>query len=70
MLTVGIFINGNPLVAKNAINTGKLNDKGETGYLCDDGTTVWHHPEDGAVILAHKLLELIRNDEPKKRTKR
>lgn len=62
MLTVAILINGNPLVAKNAINQMRQNKKGETAYKTDSGEIVWHNPEHGAVSLAHKLLDTIRND--------
>lgn len=62
MITVAILINGNPLVARNAVNKSEVNDQGETKYLADDGTVVWHKRSDGSVVLAHKLLELIKND--------
>ena len=63
MLTVAILINGNPLVAKNAINTQRLNEKGEIAYKTDSGEVIWHDSESGAVALAKKLLDLIRNEE-------
>lgn len=63
MITVAILINGNPIVAKNAANTGRANAKGEFAYTNDAGETIWHCPEDGAVELAHKLLDTIRNDQ-------
>lgn len=62
MLTVAILINGNPIVAKNAINQDRRNAKGETAYKIDSGEIIWHNPEHGAVRLAHKLLDTIRND--------
>jgi hypothetical protein len=62
LITVAILINGNPIVARNAINQGKQNALGETAYLTDSGEIVWHKPEDGAALLAHKLLDLIKND--------
>ena len=67
MITVAILINGNPLVAKCAVNQiTKMdkNEKGETPYKVDSGEIIWHKPEDGAVVLAHKLLDTIRNDDP------
>ena len=63
MITVAILINGQPIVARNAVNKIERNDKGETKYLTDSGEVVWHHRKDGAVVLAHKLLDLIKNDE-------
>lgn len=65
MITVAILINGNPIVARNAINQARTNDLGETEYLTDSGETIWHHRDDGAVELAHRLLNLIRNDKPR-----
>lgn len=64
MITVAILINGNPLVARNAINQKEQNEKGETKYLTDSGEIVWHKRDAGAVALAHKLLSLIKNDNP------
>jgi hypothetical protein len=63
MITVAILINGHPIVAKNAINQGKQNKKGETKYKTDSGEIIWHKPEDGARELAKKLLDTIRNDD-------
>lgn len=62
MLTVAILINGNPIVAKNAVNKGTRDD-GMTEYLTDSGETILHKRGDGAVVLARKLLDTIRNDE-------
>lgn len=62
MLTVAILINGNPIVAKNAINQIEQNEKGETAYKTDSGEIIYHHRDDGAVALAKKLLDTIRND--------
>ncbi len=62
MLTVAILINGNPLVAKNAINQAESNELGETKYINDAGEVIWHNPSDGAVVLAKKLLDTIRNE--------
>lgn len=66
MITVAILINGNPIVARNAINQARTNEKGETAYKTDSGDIIWHHRDDGAVALAHKLLDTIRNDPPQK----
>lgn len=62
MITVAILINGQPIVARNAINQGKTNAAGETEYLTDSGVTLWHPREAGAVELAKRLLEEIKND--------
>jgi len=62
MLTVAILINGNPIVAKTAVNQADENDKGETKYKTDSGEIIWHDADLGAVPLAKKLLDTIRND--------
>lgn len=62
MITVAILINGNPIVAKNAVNQMRRNKKGETAYKTDSGKIIWHDSEKGAVVLAHKLLDTIRNE--------
>jgi predicted Rdx family selenoprotein len=66
MITVAILINGQPIVARNAINRDNKNKKGETEYFTDSGEIVWHRRADGAVALAKKLLDTIRNDGPQK----
>ncbi len=59
MLTVAILKNGNPLLARSAHRV-------EDGvYLCDDGTVIKHKYEDGAVELAKKLLDTIKEDRTK-----
>jgi hypothetical protein len=62
MITVAILINGHPIVARNAVNQQKENDEGLTEYLTDSGVKIYHNPDDGAVVLAHKLLDEIKND--------
>lgn len=63
MITVAILINGNPIMARSAVNTGKLkrNGKGETVYRTDCGKNIYHKREDGAVALAHQLLDAIED---------
>lgn len=63
MITVAILINGNPIVAKNAVNQMRNNEKGQTAYKTDSGEILWHDRDAGAVALAHKLLDTIRNDD-------
>jgi hypothetical protein len=62
MITVCILINGQPIMARSAVNTGKHRN-GKVVYRVDDGGTLLHDPEDGAVELAKLLLGTIR--EPK-----
>lgn len=59
MLTVAILINGNPLMARSAVNTTRRRGR-EAVYRCDDGSEVLHDPDDGAVALAIKLLGTIK----------
>ena len=59
MLTVAILINGNPIMARSAVNTGKKASGGRIGYKLDTGDIVWHNPANGAVALAKALLETI-----------
>ena len=66
MITVAILINGQPIVAKNAINQAERNEAGETKYLNDAGEVIWHRRDAGAVELAIQLLRTIKNDGPTK----
>ena len=60
MLTVVILINGQPLMARSAVNSGCLAQWGNIGYDVDDGTVIYHNPDDGAVALAIELLKTIK----------
>jgi hypothetical protein len=64
MISVSIAINGVTIMARSAVNQAKQNEHGETEYLVDDGSTVWHDPENGPVLLAIQLLETIK-EQPK-----
>ena len=59
MITVAILINGNPIMARSAVNKGCTDSMGNARYRCDDGTHIRHNPGDGAVALAKKLLDTI-----------
>lgn len=59
MITVAIAINGKTIYARSAVN--RLAEVGK--YVLDDGTYIEHDPDDGAVALAIKMLETIK-DEP------
>lgn len=65
MLTVAILINGNPLMARSATNTGDTTENGETIYLVDDGQELLHHQSDGVIALSHKLLNTIKETKGK-----
>lgn len=58
--TAEVTINGDCLFARSCHNTGETNQKGETKYCVDDGSTIWHNREDGAAELAKKLLDTIQ----------
>lgn len=60
MLTVAILINGQPLMARSAVNTGVEHDDGCIEYSVDDGSTLLHDPTHGAVGLAKELLGTIK----------
>ena len=67
MITVQININGNCILARSAVNIGKADPDfiyGKNTPLCkykvDDGSIIEHNQKDGAVALAHKLLDTIK----------
>lgn len=60
MLTVAILINGQPIMARSGVNTSRQHPDGQVEYRVDDGSIVLHDPADGAVKLAMKLLETIK----------
>jgi len=60
MITVAILINGQPLMARSAVNTQKKDSSGRIIYEVDDGSKVYHYREDGAVKLAKKLLNTLK----------
>lgn len=64
MLTVTISINGQPIYTRTVVNTGYVAYVGPKSkkirYICDDGSAIQHDPDDGAVKLAIKALETIK----------
>ena len=61
MITVSIFINGNPIITRSARNVICVDiDKGIFRYDIDDGSIVTHKRTDGAVVLAKKMLDTVR----------
>jgi hypothetical protein len=64
MISVVIFINGNPIMARSAVRQGSENGEGFAEYLVDDGSIVHHWPSDGAVALAKLLLDTIKEGSP------
>jgi len=67
MITVSIAINGEVIFARSATNMEKRDKKGKCQYRTDCNHIVEHDPEDGAVLLAHKLLDLIQEDGAKQK---
>ena len=66
MITVSILINGHPLYTRSAVNVSErvkipreLRLERGDQYQLDDGSTLYHHPNGGAVLLAIQMLETI-----------
>lgn len=59
MISVSIAINGEPIFARSAVNVG-TQSCGRTKYSLDDGTSLLHKREDGAVRLAIEMLKTIK----------
>ena len=59
MITVAIYINGKPIMARSATNISK---EGITDceYSVDEGTIIKHNQKDGVVKLAIKMLMTIK----------
>ena len=68
--TVTILINGQPILTRTAVNTGSAkkvigrdvedNKDHPHIYEVDTGVCISHIPSDGAVVLAKKLLDTIK----------
>ena len=63
MISVAIMINGNPIMARSAVNKGKLLNSSKHKYLVDDGSIIYHNPNDGVVKLAKLLLDTIKEQD-------
>lgn len=59
--SASINISGNVLTARSCYNTGDVDDQGRTKYKVDNGEVIWHRRSDGAVELAKKLLETVKD---------
>lgn len=60
-ITVAILINGRPILARSAVNiTPEQPYSAVHKYKVDDGSVVEHIRSDGCVVLAHKLLDTIK----------
>jgi hypothetical protein len=60
VITVSILINGNPIFTRSAVRTVTRERGHPCEYKTDDGTVISHVYEDGAVVLAKKLLDTIK----------
>lgn len=60
MITVTIFINGSPIYTRSACNQEDVNKKGETKYEMDTGEFLRHSRDSGAIELAKKMLDTIK----------
>lgn len=66
MMTVAIMVNGHPIFTRSAVNIGPVKGGTLHRYKVDDGSIVTHRREDGALPLARKLLQRIREPLPNK----
>ena len=59
MITVAIYINGKPIFTRSATNISK---EGITycEYKVDEGTIIKHNQKEGAIDLAKKMLDTIK----------
>lgn len=63
MITVSILINGQPIFTRSAVHRCDspkcFGKKGLHSYTLDDASVIQHFPEEGAVVLAKKMLDTI-----------
>jgi hypothetical protein len=60
MITVSIFINSKPIFTSTAVTRKEYSD-GTCGYEVDDGSWIVHNPEEGAGVLAKKMVHTIKD---------
>jgi hypothetical protein len=60
MISVSIFINGNPIFTRTAVNISPASDGSYSTYELDTGKILKHKRKDGAVKLAIKMLKTIK----------
>lgn len=60
MITVSVSINGEPIFARTARNVEGPDKEGLHTYKVDDGSSIKHHRSNGAISLAIKMLETIK----------
>lgn len=59
MITVAILINGQPIFTRTAVNVSELGEGPVCKYRVDDNSIIEHDRDDGAVVLAKKMLDTI-----------
>lgn len=69
MITVSILINGQPIYTRSATREAGSTDEVCT-YKCDDGSILVHCYADGAVSLAHQMLDTIKEPSKEERLKK
>jgi hypothetical protein len=57
MITVAIYVNGVPLIVRSASRVGKPKKGKPSEYRVDTGDIIMHYYDEGAIVLAHKLLD-------------
>jgi len=64
MITVQILINEKVIYCRSAVNKSpiKAGIDDVNIYKNDDGTIIKHTPKDGAVVLAKKMLDTIKEE--------
>jgi DnaJ-class molecular chaperone len=67
MITVAIFINGNLIMARSAVNKRCADSMGRVCYSVDGGSHIRHNPGDGYVVLAKKMLDSIVEERQSKK---
>lgn len=63
MITVAILINGRPIYARSAVNISdpeSISADGVCKYRIDTGEIIKHKRSDGAIKLAKKMLDTIK----------
>ena len=65
VISVSIAINASPIFTRSAVNRGEndLRRKGYSAYEVDTGEVIYHKRSAGAVKLAKKLLDTIKEQE-------
>jgi hypothetical protein len=62
MITVNILINGQPIYTRSAVNKSSpdVTELVNNTYAVDTGVYIKHKPVEGAVALAKKMLDTIK----------